>query len=322
MALIDIIVPIYNVEKYVEKTLSSLSKQSLSDIRVLCIDDGSSDNSKGVVLSFCEKDSRFSYFHKENGGLSSARNFGLEKVEAPYVMFIDGDDFCEVDMAKACYEELINSDSDIVIFNYYQYYLVDNKQEEIISPIKPGVYSLEKNPEILFLTANAAWNKCYKTSLFKDNNIIYPLGYRHQDFGTTPKLLALAKKVSYLAKPYYNYLIDRPNNITGQIDKKLTHILAMSEEIINWYLAKGLFNKYQKYLAQLIWLNYQSSLRKVVKINDYKFVNKFIDTIFNSYEVHFKGIKLRTSVDKYDFIYNRRYLCKLYAYYLYLRRKK
>ena len=322
MAKVDIVVSIYNVENYVFRTLLSLQQQTFSDIRILCIDDGSTDNSSAIIKKFTTEDKRFVYYHKTNGGLSDARNFGLDRVEAPYVMLIDGDDFCEKEMVQACVQAMEKDNSDMVVFPYYQYLLQENKQEIIPLQIEQGCYSLAQHKELLVYTPNAAWNKLYRSSLFLESGVRYPLGYRHQDFGTTAKLLARARKITYLSLPLYNYLLDRPNNITGQVDTKLSHIIPMSEEIIRYYQENGLFTTYQTELQALCFLNYRQSLRKAVHLQDWQFVNHFIDDIFQTYHHYFlKKKNPYIQNGKGDFVYQSRWLCKLYAYYQHWQKK-
>ena len=320
MAEVDIIVPIYNVQDYLERNLKSLQEQTFRDIRILCVNDGSADSSAEVIDRFCQEDERFLRLDKENGGLSDARNFGLKHVSAPYVMMIDGDDFCEKEMVELSLRAIRENDSDIVVFPYKQYYL-ENDTSEVIPLRFKGTYSLKEKPELLAYTPNAAWNKLYRTSLFTENHIEYPFGYRHQDLGTTPKLLALAKKVTYIDTPLYNYLIDRPNNITRQVDNKIRHILAMCPEIVGWYKEKGLFEQYKEELNYLCTVNFTQSLRKAMKLTDAQFVKDFITDVFDFRKDTFGGLpqKYKTNEAKGDRVYLNKALCK--AYYTFQRHK-
>ena len=235
MAKIDVVVAIYNIEGYLRRNLDSFVNQSFKDYRILCVNDGSKDNCEEIIKEYVAKDERFILLNKENGGLSDARNYGLKHVTSEYVMFIDGDDYLEENCLEECYKHMKKDKLDMFVFGYNQINLEDNTNEFIPMSIEDGVYNLKDKHELLAYTPNAAWDKCYKTSLFIENDIEYPFGYRHQDLGTTPKLLAKAERVGYLNKPLYNYILDRPNNISTQIDEKIFHIVDMSEEIVKWY---------------------------------------------------------------------------------------
>lgn len=317
MAKVDVIVPIYNVGNYLERNLNSLVNQTYKDIRILCVNDGSTDNSQAIVDCFAKNDERVLSFQKSNGGLSDARNYGLQYVESEYVMFIDSDDFCELNMIETALKCIEDNSANMAVFGYNQYYIETNKKEEIKLDIPEGIYILDKNPEILALTPNCAWNKIYKTSLFVENNIRYPFGYRYEDLGTTAKLMFIANRIAYINKPLYNYLIDRPNNITQQVDNKLYHVLDMIEEIVKFYKEHNAFDKYYDELYYLFERNIITTLRKLVGLNDNKFFFKFIDCVFKFKRRYFKrkSKKYNTRKDKGDFIYTKSFFIKIYYIY-------
>lgn len=314
MAKLTVVVAIYNVEDYLDKCLDSLANQSNKDYEVWCINDGSTDNSRNIILKYTNKHTIFKLFDKENGGLSDARNYGIEKCKSKYISFIDGDDFVSSDYVEVSLKEMEDKDLDMLVFGYNQYYLANNTYEKIYLKIQDGVYNLKDNKELLAYTPNAAWNKVYKTSLFVDNNIRYPFGYRHQDLGTTPKLLLKANKVGYINRSLYNYLIDRPNNITAQIDSKLYHIIDMSKEVMDYYISLDVFNDYVDEFEYLIKRNFIQSLRKSMKLKDKKFVYKFIDDVFDVSDKYFKNSthKYKVNEEDGDDVYLSRFKCKLY----------
>lgn len=316
MAEIDIVVPIYNVESCVDECLRSLRDQTFSDIRVLCVNDGSTDNSQDIIDKYVLMDERFISLIKKNGGLSDARNYGLKRVNAPYVMFIDGDDICEKQMCQKALEAIKKDDSDMVVFNYTQLYTEDGREE--VPPMRfNGCFALKEKKELLAYTSNAAWNKLYKSSLFLDNGLEYPFGLRHQDLGTTPFLLAYANKISYLNETLYRYRVDRPGNITKAIDKKLRDILDIGEIVVNGFKKLGSFDEYKEELNYLLSVNMIQSLRKAVKLTDAEFVNSFIDDIFAFKKKHFgrnpKKYPVKEAAN--DYIYLNKTMLKLYYRY-------
>ena len=313
MTKLSIIVPIYNVEQYLEKCLKSLKQQSYQDFKVLMINDGSLDNCQQIIERYEKIDYRFKGYSKENGGLSSARNYGLQYVDTEYVMFIDSDDFCETNMVKECLNNMEQNHLDIFVFAYNQYCQANNHKETIDLGIKDGIYNLKNDPSILAYTPNAVWNKIYKTSLF--NEIKYPLGYRHQDLGTTAKLLFLSERIGYSNKPLYNYLADRPNNITSKVDDKIYHIIDMAQEILEYYKNNLIFDQYYDELNYLCELNIIQSLRKVMNNTNSKFVNKFIDDVFIFKKKYFKRKNNKYQFnEKHDYIYMNKLLLKLYYF--------
>ena len=318
MEKITVVVPIYNVEAYIERCLSSIQNQSFVDFKVFCINDGSADGSKEKILPFLE-DHRFSLFDKENGGLSDARNYGLRKVDTEYVCFIDSDDFLESNYLERMLNQIERNQADLVVCDYYQYFEEKNHKEIITLPFnEEAIYSIEKNPELIAYINNAAWNKIYRTQVFKENGLEYPFGYRHQDLGLSFRYLYYAKKVVFVKEALYNYIADRPNNLTQMIDPKIDHILDMIQINVDFYHEKHVFNRYENELMYLAGINLLSSLRKLPKFQDQAFVFSFIDQAFNQMEKNFTNFP-KTSYplmkEAHAWLYLNRNLLKWYYRY-------
>lgn len=115
MCLISVIIPVYNVEKYLEQCLDSVINQNLQDIEIICVDDGSTDNSPSILEKFSSKDNRIKIFSKENGGQASARNLGIKKAKGKYIAFVDSDDFIKEDMFVKLYDVAENNNLDIAM---------------------------------------------------------------------------------------------------------------------------------------------------------------------------------------------------------------
>lgn len=323
--LVSIVVPIYNVENYVEKCLDSIKNQTLTDIEVLCVDDGSTDSSSKIVKDYCETDERYTYLYKENGGLSAARNFGLPLTNAEYVMFIDSDDFIEPDMVELMYNTAITDNSDIVVCDIYQYFHKRDIKEILHSSFDDKyTYSPKVNKELIGFVKNAAWNKLYRKKLFIENDITYPKGYRYEDMGTTPLLLVNSEKVSFVNKPLYNYLADRTNNITQTYDEKIYHIHDMLAHSIKYFRDNDLFDDYFEELKYLSIINITDSLRKIRYYSDKAFVMKYIDDSFLFIRNNFGSRKCKYNYvfTKNDKIYTSKFLLKLYYNYLRLKKKE
>ena len=197
--LISIIVPIYNVERWLKKCLKSLQKQTFSNIEVVLIDDGSTDSS-GMIAKEFTSDPRFKYIYTDNHGLSSARNLGIEISSADWIMFADGDDWVDDNFCAIPYEIAVNSHSDIVIFEYSKVYisnLIHNSQEY-------SVFSIDYETAI-DIGECMVWNKLYRKTLFTE--LVYPEGRVYEDVAITHKLIYRANKISYCSKKLYFYRI-------------------------------------------------------------------------------------------------------------------
>ena len=205
--LISIIIPVYNVEKYLDRCVESVLGQSWWNLEILLIDDGSADSSGALCDGWAEKDSRIRVIHKENGGLSDARNVGIEKAKGRYLIFADSDDYLAPDMAQNLYRALKENDADMSICSFA---FVDEKGSLIKQKIRKipmldeiisGREAMEKAEFLASYYYNVAWNKLYKKELFSE--LRYPKGKIYEDVFLSHHLLALCKKI--VSIPYIGY---------------------------------------------------------------------------------------------------------------------
>lgn len=220
----SIVVSIYNIEKYISKCVDSIIHQSYKNIEVLLIDDGSKDSSSNICDSYASKDDRIKVIHKQNAGLGLARNTGLENATGDYILFIDGDDFVDLNLIDTVNKYLTNKEYDIVCYDSYDYYNNDkiisvdtNNQvreyndNEILGYVLPHmIYDIENNTRFQY----CAWNKVYRLELLKQTNFkfISERQYISEDFYSN---LLLYKDVkSFLALPDKLYYY-RKNNLTS-----------------------------------------------------------------------------------------------------------
>ena len=325
MSQLTIVLPYYNVGDYIDRCLNSLLNQTNPDFEVFCVNDGSKDHSDEIVKKYGELDSRFKRLVKQNGGLSDARNFGLKDVTTKYVMFLDSDDFFEPNLVELCLNKMEHEQCDLVIYNYKQFFIRENRSELITEKFDSNkIYNPNIDKSLVAHISNAAWNKIYRTELFKSNQIEYPVGYRYEDLGTTFRYLMCCERVGFIDKPLANYLIDRPNNISGASDKKIKDILSMVELNIDFYQKNHKFEDYYEELKYLSSINCLNMLRKVPLMDDLNFVISFIDDTFRVLKNNFKDFP-KSSYGLMNLpqasIYFNPLKLKLYVYYKYLSRK-
>lgn len=235
--LISIIVPVYNVEKYLGKCLDTIINQTYKNIEILVVNDGSTDDSDKILKEYYKKDKRIRIINKKNGGLSSARNKGIDKASGKYLSFIDSDDYIENDMIETLYKTIFKEEADISICEFIEEDEMNPKQvtqqQEVIN-----IYNKDEAIKELILDkkiTNHAWNKLYKKDLFE--NIRYPEGRNMEDIATTYKLFLKSNKIVKTNQIKYHY-IQRSNSIMGQLTKKRINETDLSySERIN-YLKK------------------------------------------------------------------------------------
>ena len=244
--LVSIIVPVYNVEKYVERCIKSVIMQSYKNIEIILVNDGSTDGSGAICDLYKEKDNRIKVIHKENGGLSDARNCGIRNSEGKYLAFIDSDDYIHSDYIKRMMEEAVEGGSDIVLCSYRKVYLdgsyadcgafslsTDGKD------VQNYLYNEKYNPEIF----DVAWNKLYKKELFSE--IWYPVGRIHEDCGTTYRILYRAEKIMVIPDILYYYVI-RDGSLKQTLNVKEKMDWCQNEkERLEFYSKHGM-----KYLSE------------------------------------------------------------------------
>ena len=211
MPKVSVVVPVYNVERYLRQCVDSLLRQTLDDIEIILINDGSTDKSGCICDEYALKDKRIRVIHKTNEGLSVARNDGIDISTAPYIMFVDSDDWVEPEFCEIPYNIAMKSKAEIVLFLYNA---VKNHDKKI--SIKAHLHEgLLRQEEAFFFNVNvtpAAWIGLYQKDLF--SNVRYPNGKYFEDVGTTHRLINMAKSVYFISTTLYNRRIQRPGSIT------------------------------------------------------------------------------------------------------------
>lgn len=243
--LISIIVPIYNMEKYLDKCINSIINQTYKNIEIILVDDGSTDKSSKIINKYKKLDKRIKAYYKKNGGLSDARNYGIDKATGEYIGFIDSDDYIEKNMYETLYNNIIKYNADISVVGFNVVYESSDinrvKYQEVTDKLE--IYNRKEAFDLLFDAnkfGNFAWNKLYKKELFK--NIKYPLGKKMEDLGTTYKLVEISNKIVYEPLKLYNYF-QRSGSIMNNKDLKfMKDIYLLSYERFIYYDNKYGFN--------------------------------------------------------------------------------
>ena len=284
MKSVSVIVPFYNVENYIEKCLETLVNQTLEDIEIILVNDGSQDRSVDVVRKFLEQyPDKITYLEKENGGLSDARNYALPYAKGEYIAFLDSDDYVEKTMYKDMYELAKKEDSDMVECNFYWEY-PDKKKEDV-----GVVYNGKK--EMLEKVRVVAWNKLIKKEVLEKSKVTFPKGYRYEDVEFTYKLIPYLDKVSFLKKPCVHY-IQREGSISNNQNERNEEIFDILANVIDFYKANNLYDEYKDEL-EYVYIRYAfcSSLLRIVKIKDEFVQRKLLDLTWEKVNTTFPNWK-------------------------------
>lgn len=235
---VSVIVPVYNVEKYLKKCLDSLVNQTLEDIEILIVNDGSPDDSQSIIDEYKKKyPMKIKSFRKENGGLASARNYALDYVQGEYVGFVDSDDWVDLQMFEMMYNNAHDTDADIVLCNtvdHYNNYDVYHKQTEVGK----------------FRKCGSACNKIYRTSFVGKER--FPDGLWFEDLAFTIKLLMQTEKIGHCEGHYYHAFNREGSILHNNNSEKNLDIITVIEGIIDFAMEKDLYEKYSYDIEYMI----------------------------------------------------------------------
>ena len=280
--LISVIVPIYNCEKYLDKCIESIVNQTYKNLEILLINDGSTDNTGNICKNWSKKDKRIKVTNKENGGISDARNKGLELSSGKYISFVDSDDYLELDMIEKLYNNLIENDADMSICDFYEEFnnrtiIKEPKEKYFVNEGNEKYYNLygEHRGRIVY-----PWNKIYKKSLF--DGLKYKKGKIYEDSFIICDLLKKANKVSYYLEPLYHY-IQREGSLIHTFKYNRFDFIEMLEERLLFFEKENLPELLYDTNKRL--LNTTINLSCLALINDKNFKNTSI------YKENIKKIK-------------------------------
>ena len=218
-ALISLIIPVYKVEKYLEKCIQSVINQTYENLQIILVDDGSPDNCGKICDEYAKKDHRIEVIHKSNGGLSDARNKGLEIAKGEYIGFVDSDDTVEKDFFELLYDLICQYDADISMVAYREIEMGEKiaklkDKSLIVMNQKQAVKELLFDRKI----QNYVWNKLYKRKLFQ--GVYFPIGVIYEDISVMYDLIRKIEKLVYLPESKYNYYIRKDSIVNTNSHQK------------------------------------------------------------------------------------------------------
>ncbi|AMC94023.1 hypothetical protein AOC36_08495 [Erysipelothrix larvae] len=254
---LSIIIPIYNVEKYLSDCLDSIKKLDPTEFEVICVNDGSTDNSKEIAQRYVnENPELISLYTKANGGLSDARNYGLDQVTGEYVTFLDSDDWVNAPIYTSMLTTAYQKDADVVVCNYVEY---TDGDEVLVSDNNIG-------DKIVYEAM--VCNKIFKTCLFNDNAIRFPIGLHYEDNLTCYILLGYSNHIVKLDETLYYYRQMREGQITSQFNDKIYDINKIGEQLYEGFKPMPTYNDLASDLELLFIRNIMfRTLPKIVRLN-------------------------------------------------------
>lgn len=251
MVKISVIIPLYNAEKYLKKCIDSVLNQTIKDIEIILINDGSTDDSEKIVDKYIkENKANIIKYNQRNQGQAVARNKGIELAQGEFVTFIDSDDYIDKTMLEDLYNEAKIKDLDIVICDYFE------EQEDKLIYKKQILREHTDLIKDYILFVAGPCNKIIKTKVLKENNIRFPKNIFYEDIAIMPALIIYSKQIGYIKKPYYYYVI-RKNSTMRQTtyNQKLDTIFFALEYLENIFKKEKKYEEYKNEI-EYIFINH------------------------------------------------------------------
>lgn len=292
MPKVSIIIPVYNTEKYLIKCLTSIQNQTLTDLEIVCINDGSTDSSLKILKDFAQNDNRFIIIDKKNEGQGVARNCGIERASGEFLIFVDSDDWLENNALELCYNKIKQDNTDILFFNNYNYREEKNKKDAndytaVFKQFKEKPFTKEDVSEKIFF-CNALAFKMYKTEFIKNNKIKFSAHKFMEDMVFFYKAVFLSSSLSCLNDYIYNYRIHNTSS-TFNLDEQL----KCMPEIYNICFAFLQEHKIEPKLINAFIESRQNSLLYFYKLTPlfqkakyYKMMKNIIKTYLTKYNLN------------------------------------
>lgn len=303
---LSIIVPVYGVEKYIDKCLDSLVKQSLKEIEIIVVNDGTKDNSQKIIDKYVKKyPDKIKSYIKENGGQGSARNYGLKKTTGEYIGYVDSDDFVEKDMYKKLYNKAKENNYDIVVCGNYN--VSEDYQNKNIDAF---INNYNTDLENIFFGKMAVWNKIYKRDILIKNKLEFKEKVWYEDLAFTLKAIMNSNTFAFIDEPLYDYLIREGSTMNNSNVQRNLEILDAFNDILSYIQ----HNKKEEYFNKIEFLAidhiYISAIVRVLKAEaDDKVkretINKLIDYMNKKFP-NYKNNKYINTLSK-----NRKIIYKL-----------
>lgn len=285
MKKVSVIVPVYNAEKYLVKCLDTLVNQTLDDIEILLVNDGSKDGSLSILKEYEQRfPEKIKVFDKENGGQASARNLAIKEASGEYIGCVDADDYVDTDMFRLLYDEAVRTDADMVACDSYEIkgQSVSYREYKDYSDIKELFVDSWVSPCVRIL----------KRKVYEEGDIRFPEGYIYEDTAWFSIIIPYLKKISFVHKPLYFRMVNENSTMTKKQEEKTADIFPVMDFVLDYYREKGLYDEYKselEYFYSRILL--MSSLKRISRISDKKLRNGLAVESYRKVKNNFPSFK-------------------------------
>lgn len=318
--MVSVIVPVYNSEKYLRQCLDSLANQTLQNIEIICVDDGSTDSSLNILNHYSEVDSRFVVVHQKNQFAGIARNHGLLKATGKYVYFMDSDDYCDLQLLDHAVRYAQAHNAEIVVFDYYRFCNLTGRKEyqtglvrSLLPKNKAVISYMDLPDEICGLVNPTPWNKLFLRDFIIKNDLRFLETPTTNDITFATLSVMIAKRITYIKEALIYYRTNLENSVSSKkkenIDDVITAVLSVDRQAQRLLQYDVIKNSIRKFVVKTLFL----ALERYAGSEDeasFVYLSKKIDAILFSYPL-FLDLTSKDICDKE--LFNRILLCKRQA---------
>ena len=293
---VSVIVPVYNVESYLDKCLTSLVKQTLQEIEIIVVNDGSKDNSEKIIEKYLKKyPEKIKYIKKANGGLSSARNEGLKYASGEYIGFVDSDDYVSLNTFNLMYKKAKEKNFDLVVCNLN--YVYESKTKMVSAGLDKDLENEDEVKKNIVFLYPAVWNKLYKKEIL--DSLKFKEGIWYEDVEFNFRVYPRVKSIGYVDKPLIQY-VQRESSISKTIDKRLFNYLDNFNGLIRYYQDNNLYNKYYFELEySYVRYLYATFIKQLSYTNDKELFKEGVKEAIKNVQEHFPNYKKNIYLKKF-----------------------
>lgn len=285
MIKVSVIVPAYNAEAYLEKCLDSLVSQTLSEIEIVVVDDGSTDGTADILEEYrAEFPEKIVPLHKQNGGQASARNLALEHCQGEYVGYMDSDDYACADMFEKLYARAKETEADLVVCNHFN--VVGDKTKNV-------PYGSYQTPRDMFQGVLVSpWNKFFLRETLLRSGVIFPEGYIYEDTAWFMELIPFIKSMAQVDEALLYHLIRENSTMTAQQNYRTAQIFPVMQHVLDFYRERELFSEYRDELEFFyVRILLCSSLRRISHVKDRKLKKQLLHRTLDEIRANFPKYK-------------------------------
>lgn len=293
MFKVSVIIPVYNTEKYLKDCLESVVNQTLQELEIILINDGSTDSSLSIMERYKEKyPERIQLLSKENGGQATARNMAIPLCHGEYIGFVDSDDYIEPTMYETMYKKALDTKADYVECDYVNVKINDRGEQERIADYGSRVREYTGKRDMFIDPMLAPWNKIYRRELLQNSEVIFPEGLIYEDTAFCLKAISLVDKFAFVPEKFVVHFFRGTSTMNVNKSHKVADIFKVLKDVIIYYKKQRLYEEYREELEYIIVkILLCSSLKRIAEIPDRRLRKRFCNDTWDMIQEYYPDYK-------------------------------